>query len=88
MTEDSPRETGSSGETPEDRTYGELLGEYFSVANELASLLDEHGRPAPGADEKHARLRAEKDALRRELAQAGAEEQDDIKQTLEDAFES
>lgn len=69
------------------RSYGELLGEYFTVVAEIAQLLDEFGRPDPGADERYVRLREKKEALRAALTDGALDrETTDVSSVLEDAL--
>lgn len=58
----------------DDASYGELLGEYFSVVADVGRLLDEFGRPRAEETERYDRLRARKAALRARLADAEPEE--------------
>ena len=53
----------------DDRSYGELLGEYISVVSEIGPLLDEFGRPERDQYEAYARLRARKEALQSALTE-------------------
>lgn len=69
-------------------SYGELLGEYFTVVNEISRLLDSFGRPKPEHETRYRVLRKEKRQLRKKLERLEPDtEASDIKLTLDDAFE-
>lgn len=73
--------------TEGDRTYGELLGEYFTLVSEIAPLLDEFGHPENGQYETYVRLREEKDELRAALTDETPDhETTDIETILDEAF--
>lgn len=72
-----------------DANYGELLGEYFTVVNEISRRLDASGRPKPGYGEEYAALREQKTQLLEELERAKPDYADsDIKTILDDALET
>lgn len=75
----------------EDKTrasYGEVLGEYFTVVNEISRLLDSFGRPKPEHETRYRLLRKEKRQLRQELERLEPDgEESAIKSTLDDVFE-
>lgn len=75
----------SMSETVDTAAYGELLGEYLVVVNEIAPLLDETGRPAPGFEEEYTQLRRRKEAIRAAM-QSVDRDGTDVGEVLEDAF--
>lgn len=71
-----------------DCSYGELLGEYFDVVNEIAPMLDASGRPDPERYPEYARLRQQKTRLLTGLERAAPEfEETEIQPILDEAFE-
>lgn len=71
----------------DDGSYGELLGEYFSVAADIAPLLDELGRPEPDHREEYDRLRVRKLTLRSALDdEAPDHEGSEIEAVLDEAL--
>lgn len=73
----------------DDRSYGEVLGEYFSVAAAISRTLDEFGRPRESQRAEYEHWCARKRELRSLLAEM---EQDssrsEIEEQLERAFSS
>lgn len=70
-----------------DSSYGELLGEYFTVVAEIAPILDEFGRPQPEHHPEYSQLRARKHELHEALEQATPDhETTEIKAILDEAF--
>lgn len=71
----------------DDRSYGELLGDYFTVVAEIAPLLDEFGRPDHDRYESYARLRARKEALSAALTdEAPDHDTTDVEAILDEAL--
>lgn len=71
----------------DDRSYGELLGEYFTVVAEIAPMLGEFGQPERDQHEEYARLRARKEALQSALAEEAPDhEATDVEAVLDEAL--
>lgn len=71
----------------DDRSYGELLGDYFTVVSEIGSMHDEFGRPDRDQYETYARLRAQKEALQTALTEETPDhETTDVEAVLDEAL--
>lgn len=76
-------------ERPASVSYGEVLGKYLAVVNEISVLLDYTGRPDPAFEEEYEALRAQKRRLLTKLEQASREQtESDIQAILDEAFEN
>ena len=70
-----------------DRSYGELLGEYFAVVSEIAPMLDEFGRPEPKYRLEYSQLKTRKVRLQNALERKVPDyEKTDFESILDDAF--
>ena len=70
-------------------SYGELLGEYLAVVNEISVLLDSNGRPNPAFEDEYKALAAQKHELLTKLEQASnTGNESDIQTVLDAAFEN
>ena len=71
----------------DDRSYGELLGDYFTVVSEIAPMLDEFGRPERDQYEEYTRLKERKEALQSALTEATTDhETTDVEAVLDEAL--
>ena len=70
-----------------DRSYGELLGEYFAVVSDIAPMLDEFGRPEPEYLIEYSQLKTRKVNLQEVLERKAPDhEKTEIESILDDAF--
>lgn len=73
--------------TEVDGSYGELLGQYFSVAAEIAPMLDGFGRPDPEYWLEYSQLSTRRASIRESLRREASDiEQSEIEAILDDAF--
>ena len=69
-------------------SYGELLGEYFTVAAEIAALEDKHGQTDLRQSEDYDRLRGRKARLQAALDEKTANHKTtEIESILDEALE-